>query len=451
MSTITAVDVVDIRFPTSRSLDGSDAMNPDPDYSAAYVILRTDAGDGLEGHGLTFTTGRGTEVVVAAVDALRPLVLGRRTDALFADMGTFWRELVGDSQLRWIGPEKGVIHLATAAVVNAVWDLFAKTAGKPLWKLIVDMTPEEIVGLIDFRYISDALPPERALERLRSLAPRRAELEAELRRDGYPAYTTSVGWLGYDDEKIRRLCREALAEGWTRFKLKVGADVEDDRRRARIVRDEIGPDAMMAVDANQRWGVDEAIAWMALLAEFDPYWIEEPTSPDDILGHATIARAVAPIRVATGEHVHNRVMFKQFLQAGGLSVCQIDAARLGGVNEVLAVLLMAAEFNVPVCPHAGGVGLCELVQHLSAIDYIAVSGSLDGRMIEYVDHLHEHFLDPVVIRDARYVLPTRPGYSAEIRPESLARFRFPDGDEWRAIASEVAEAAAASGVVGAAR
>jgi L-fuconate dehydratase len=451
MPTITALDVLDIRFPTSRSLDGSDAMNPDPDYSAAYVILRTDAGDGLAGHGLTFTIGRGTEVVVAGVDALRPLVVGRRIEDTFADMGGFWRELVGDSQLRWIGPEKGVIHLATAAVVNAAWDLFAKTAGKPLWKLIVDMTPEELVALVDFRYISDALPPERALDRLRSLAPSRAAREAELRRDGYPAYTTSVGWLGYDDDKIRRLCHEALAEGWTRFKLKVGADLEDDRRRFRIVREEVGPNAMVAVDANQRWGVDEAIRWMAGLAEFDPYWIEEPTSPDDILGHATIARAVAPIRVATGEHVHNRVMFKQFLQAGGLSICQIDAARLGGVNEVLAVLLLAAEFGVPVCPHAGGVGLCELVQHLSAIDYIAVSGSLDGRMIEYVDHLHEHFVDPVVIRDARYVLPSRRGYSAEILPASLARYRFPDGDEWRAIASEVAAAAAAAGAVGAAR
>jgi L-fuconate dehydratase len=430
MATITALDVLDIRFPTSRSLDGSDAMNPDPDYSAAYVIVRTDAGDGLEGHGLTFTIGRGTEVVVAAVDALRPLVLGRSTNALFADMGAFWRELVGDSQLRWIGPEKGVIHLATAAVVNAVWDLFAKNAGVPLWKLIVDMTPEQIVGLVDFRYITDALPPERALERLRALAPTRAAREAELRRDGYPAYTTSVGWLGYPDDKIRRLCREALADGWTAFKLKVGADVEDDRRRARIVREEIGPDRMMAVDANQRWGVDEAIGWMAQLAEFNPYWIEEPTSPDDILGHAAIARAVAPILVATGEHVHNRVMFKQFLQAGGLSVCQIDAARLGGVNEVLAVLLMAAEFGVPVCPHAGGVGLCELVQHLSAIDYICVSGSLEGRVIEYVDHLHEHFVDPVVIRDAHYVVPSRPGYSAQMLPESLERYRYPDGAEW---------------------
>jgi L-fuconate dehydratase len=430
MATITALDVLDIRFPTSRSLDGSDAMNPDPDYSAAYVIVRTDAGDGLEGHGLTFTIGRGTEVVVAGVRALEPLVLGRSTDDVFADMGGFWRDLTGDSQLRWIGPEKGVIHLATAAVVNAVWDLFAKQAGKPLWKLLVDMSPEELIALIDFRYISDALPPERALERLRALAPTRAAREAELRRDGYPAYTTSVGWLGYPDDKIRRLCREALADGWTAFKLKVGADVEDDRRRARIVREEIGPDRMMAVDANQRWGVDEAIGWMAQLAEFNPYWIEEPTSPDDILGHATIARAVAPILVATGEHVHNRVMFKQFLQAGGLSVCQIDAARLGGVNEVLAVLLMAAEFGVPVCPHAGGVGLCELVQHLSVVDYVCVSGSLDGRVIEYVDHLHEHFVDPVVIRDAHYVVPSKPGYSAQMLPESLERYRYPDGAEW---------------------
>jgi L-fuconate dehydratase len=430
MATITALDVLDIRFPTSRSLDGSDAMNPDPDYSAAYVVIRTDAGDGLEGHGLTFTIGRGTEVVVAGVRALEPLVLGRSTDDVFGDMGGFWRELTGDSQLRWIGPEKGVIHLATAAVVNAVWDLFAKQADKPLWKLLVDMTPEELVALIDFRYISDALPPERALERLRALAPTRAAREAELRRDGYPAYTTSVGWLGYPDDKIRRLCREALADGWTAFKLKVGADVEDDRRRARIIREEIGPDRMMAVDANQRWGVDEAIGWMAQLAEFNPYWIEEPTSPDDILGHAAIARAVAPILVATGEHVHNRVMFKQFLQAGGLSVCQIDAARLGGVNEVLAVLLMAAEFGVPVCPHAGGVGLCELVQHLSVIDYVCVSGSLDGRVIEYVDHLHEHFVDPVVIRDAHYVVPSRPGYSAQMLPESLERYRYPDGAEW---------------------
>jgi L-fuconate dehydratase len=430
MGRITALEVVDIRFPTSRSLDGSDAMNPDPDYSAAYVIVRTDDADGLEGHGLTFTIGRGTEVVVAGVHALEPLVLGRSTEELFADMGGFWRSLVGDSQLRWIGPEKGVIHLATAAVVNAVWDLFAKRAGKPLWRLLAEMTPAEIVSLVDFRYISDALSPARALQMLEELAPTRPARIAELERDGYPAYTTSVGWLGYDDAKIRRLCREALADGWTMFKLKVGADVDDDLRRMRIVREEIGPERRLGVDANQRWGVDEAIEWMRRLAPFDPYWIEEPTSPDDILGHGTIARAVAPIHVATGEHVHNRIMFKQFLQAQALSICQIDSCRLGGVNEVIAVLLLAARFGVPVCPHAGGVGLCELVQHLSAFDYVAVSGSLDDRVIEYVDHLHEHFLDPVVIRKGRYLMPRLPGYSAEMRPESLARYRFPDGAEW---------------------
>jgi L-fuconate dehydratase len=431
MSIITELAVTDVRFPTSRDLDGSDAMNPDPDYSAAYVVLRTDAGDGLEGHGLTFTIGRGTEVVVAAVDALRPLVVGRSVEGLEADLGGFWRDLVGDSQLRWIGPEKGVIHLATAAVVNAVWDLVAKRAGVPVWRLLSGMSPAELVGLVDFRYMTDALAPDEALALLERAVPGRHEREAELLRDGYPAYTTSVGWLGYDDDKIRRLCREALADGWTRFKMKVGADVDDDVRRIRIIREEIGAERMLAVDANQRWDVGTAIDWMARLAPFDPYWIEEPTSPDDILGHAAIARAVAPIRVATGEHVHNRIMFKQFLAADALSVCQIDACRLGGVNEVVAVLLLAAKFGVAVCPHAGGVGLCELVQHLSAFDYIAVSGRLDGRMIEYVDHLHEHFVDPVVIRDGRYLLPTTPGYSAEMRPESLATYRFPSGDAWR--------------------
>jgi L-fuconate dehydratase len=432
MGTITAIEVVDVRCPTSRSLDGSDAMNPDPDYSAAYVMVRTDDPDGLEGHGLTFTIGRGTEVVVAGVRALEPLVIGRATEDLFADMGGFWRSLVGDSQLRWIGPEKGVIHLATAAVVNAVWDLFAKRAGKPLWRLLVEMSPAELVDLVDFRYISDAITPAQALEMLERLAPKRAARTDELVRDGYPAYTTSVGWLGYDDAKIRRLCREALAAGWTMFKLKVGADVDDDIRRMRIVREEIGPDRRLAVDANQRWDVGQAIEWMSRLAPFDPYWIEEPTSPDDILGHATIARAVAPILVATGEHVHNRIMFKQLLQARAIGICQIDSCRLGGVNEVIAVLLLAARSGVPVCPHAGGVGLCELVQHLAAFDYIAVSGSLDDRVIEYVDHLHEHFVDPVVIRAGRYRLPERPGYSAEMRPESLRRYRFPDGAEWAA-------------------
>jgi L-fuconate dehydratase len=430
VSTITELAVIDVRFPTSQTLDGSDAMNPDPDYSAAYVVLSTDAGDGLEGHGLTFTIGRGTEVVVAAVDALRPLVVGRPVEALEADLGGFWRDLVGDSQLRWIGPEKGVIHLATAAVVNAVWDLVAKRAGLPVWKLLSGMSPAEIVALVDFRYLTDALTPAEAFELLVRALPGRDGREAALLRDGYPAYTTSVGWLGYDDEKVRRLCREALADGWTRFKMKVGADLADDVRRMAIIRDEIGPDLMLAVDANQRWDVGTAIDWMSHLAPYDPYWIEEPTSPDDILGHAAIARAVAPIRVATGEHVHNRVMFKQFMAADALSICQIDACRLGGVNEVVAVLLLAAKFGVTVCPHAGGVGLCELVQHLSAFDYIAVSGGLDGRMIEYVDHLHEHFLDPVVIRDGHYRLPNRPGYSAEMYPASLARYRYPDGSAW---------------------
>jgi L-fuconate dehydratase len=436
VSTFTGLEVLDVRFPTSRNLDGSDAMNPDPDYSAAYVILRTDADDELEGHGLTFTIGRGTEIVVTAVEALKPLVVGRSVEATFADMGGFWRALTGDSQLRWIGPEKGVIHLATAAVVNAAWDLFAKRERKPLWKLLADMTPAEIVGLVDFRYLTDALTEQQALDLLGRLAPTRDDREAELRRNGYPAYTTSVGWLGYPDDKIRRLCREALADGWTKFKVKVGLDIDDDIRRMRIVREEIGPDLMLAVDANQRWDVPVAIDWMSHLAQFEPYWIEEPTSPDDILGHAAIARGVAPVRVATGEHVHNRVMFKQLFQAGAISVCQIDACRLAGVNEVVAVLLLAAKFRVPVCPHAGGVGLCELVQHLSAFDYICVSGSLDGRMIEYVDHLHEHFLDPVVIRAGRYVLPSRPGYSAEMRAESLARYRYPDGPEWAEAASE---------------
>jgi L-fuconate dehydratase len=437
---IISLDVLDVRFPTSRQLDGSDAMNRDPDYSAAYVVLRTDDPSWPTGHGLTFTTGRGTEVVVTAVEALRPLVLGRSTSDLFGDIGGFWRDLVGDSQLRWIGPEKGAIHLATAAVTNAAWDLWAKAEGKPLWKLLVDLPSEEIVRAIDFRYISDALTPADALAILHDLEPTRARREAEIVRDGYPAYTTSVGWLGYGDDKVRRLSTEALAAGWTRFKMKVGADLDDDVRRAALVRDAIGPDNLLMMDANQRWDVATAIDWMKPLAAFDPYWIEEPTSPDDILGHAAIARAVHPIRVATGEHVHNRVMFKQFLAAGAMDVCQVDACRLGGVNEALAVLLLATRFGVPVCPHAGGVGLCELVQHLSLFDYVAVSGSLDGRMIEYVDHLHEHFLEPVVIRDGRYLAPLRPGYGAEMKRNSLAGYRYPDGEVWREVAQERAPA-----------
>jgi L-fuconate dehydratase len=434
MTRITAVDAVDVRFPTSRSLDGSDAMNPDPDYSAAYAIVHTDD-ESLTGHGFTFTIGRGNEVCVAAIEALRPLVVGRSLEGIVDDMGGFWRAVTGDSQLRWIGPEKGAIHLATAAIVNAVWDLYAKREGKPLWKLLVDLSPEEVVASLDFRYISDALAPEEALELLRRNAPTKHEREAEMLRDGFPAYTTSVGWLGYPDEKVRRLARDAVTAGWTHFKMKVGASLEDDVRRAQLLRDEIGAERKLMMDANQIWDVGEAIENMRRLAEFDPWWIEEPTSPDDVLGHLAIARAVAPIRVATGEHVQNRVVFKQLLQAGAIGFCQIDSCRLGGVNEVIAVLLLAAKFGVPVCPHAGGVGLCEYVQHLSLFDYVAVSADLTDRVIEYVDHLHEHFVDPVVMRDGRYVPPAAPGYSAELKRDSLERHRFPDGAAWIAMRS----------------
>jgi L-fuconate dehydratase len=427
---VVRLETVDLRFPTSRHLDGSDAMNPDPDYSAAYVILHTDHPDGLTGHGFTFTIGRGNDLCCAAIQHLAPLVLGLPLDEVFADLGGFWRRVTGDSQLRWLGPEKGIIHLATAAVVNAVWDLYAKSERKPVWKLLADMTPEQVVACLDFRYIRDVLPPAEALDLLRRQEPGKPAREAALRRDGYPAYTTSAGWLGYDDAKLRRLCREAVAAGWGHVKLKVGADIEDDVRRCRIAREEIGPDRRLMVDANQRWSVDEAIEHMRSLAEFDPWWIEEPTSPDDVLGHAAIARAVAPIGVATGEHVQNRVMFKQLMQADAISFCQLDACRLGGVNEAIAVLLLAAKFGVPVCPHAGGVGLCELVQHLSMFDYIGISGSLENRVVEYVDHLHEHFVHPVLVRDGRYLPPTAPGYGAEVKAESLAAFRYPDGPEW---------------------
>lgn len=431
MRTITRVAVHDIRFPTSQGLDGSDAMNPDPDYSAAYVVLGTDAGDGIEGHGLTFTIGRGNELCVAAVEALAPLVRGMTLAAITADMGAFWRRITGDSQLRWVGPEKGVIHLATAALVNAVWDLWAKVEGKPLWKLLADMTPEEVVRCVDFRYITDAITPDEALEILRRHHATRGEREAELARDGYPAYTTSAGWLGYPDDKIRQLCREGVAEGWSHFKIKVGRDLNDDVRRASIIREVIGPDRKLMMDANQVWDVPQAIEWMRTLAQFDPWWIEEPTSPDDVLGHAAIARAVAPIGVATGEHCQNRVVFKQLMQAGAIRFCQIDACRLGGVNEVLAVLLMASKFGIPVCPHAGGVGLCEYVQHLAIFDYLCVSASLDDRIVEYVDHLHEHFVDPVVMRNGRYLLPSAPGYSITMKPASLAAHAYPDGAVWR--------------------
>lgn len=430
-STITGVQARDIRFPTSRQFDGSDAMNPKPDYSAAYVILTTDGE--LEGHGLTFTIGRGNELCVAAIECLAPLVRGRSLESVVGDMAGFWREITGDSQLRWLGPEKGIIHMATAALVNAVWDLYAKAEGKPLWKLLVDMSPEQLVNCVDFRYLSDALTRDEALNILCRLESSKGEREREMLELGFPAYTTSAGWLGYGDEKLRELCRKAVAGGWTHLKMKVGGNLEDDMRRARIIREEIGPDRTLMMDANQVWDVGEAIDNMEHLVEFDPLWIEEPTSPDDVLGHAAIRDAVKPVGVATGEHCQNRVIFKQFFQANAIDFCQLDSTRLGGVNEVLAVLLLAAKFGVPVCPHAGGVGLCEYVQHLSIIDYICVSGSMNNRILEYVDHLHEHFVEPVRLKGGRYMPPSAPGYSIEMKPESLETYSFPDGSAWPSI------------------
>ncbi|MDQ6720450.1 MAG: L-fuconate dehydratase [Candidatus Dormibacteraeota bacterium] len=421
----------DIRFPTSRTLDGSDAMNPDPDYSAAYVVLETDHPGGLAGHGLTFTIGRGTELCVAAVGLLAGHVVGRELEEIAANMAGFWRGLVADSQLRWLGPEKGVVHLATAALVNAVWDLYAKVEGKPLWKLLADMSPEQLVGCVDFRYIDDALSPDEAIEILRLNVATRPAREMEMLREGFPAYTTSAGWMGYSDDKIRTLADRAMAAGFTHLKLKVGGEPESDLRRARILRAAIGPDRRLMLDANQVWGVEQAITAVHALAEVNPWWIEEPTSPDDVLGHRRIREAIQPIGVATGEHVHNRVMFKQLLQAGAIDFCQIDSCRLGGVNEVIAVLLLAAKFGVPVCPHAGGVGLCEYVQHLAIFDYIAVSGSLDNRTCEFVDHLHEHFVHPARVTRGRYSAPSAPGYSAEMKQGSLAMYAYPTGAAWK--------------------
>ena len=427
------IEVKDVRFPTSMSLDGSDAMNPDPDYSAAYVILKTDHPNGIEGHGLTFTIGRGNEICVLAIKSLSHLIIGKSLNSFTANMSAFWKMINGDSQLRWLGPEKGVIHLATGAIVNAVWDLYAKIEQKPLWRLLADMSPEQLVKCIDFTYITDALTPEEALEILQKNVSTKQERIDLLLKNGYPAYTTSAGWLGYSDEKMRRLCKEAKAEGFKHMKIKVGSDLKDDMRRAAIIREEIGEDMQLMMDANQKWDVNEAIFNMQELKKFNPYWIEEPTSPDDIIGHAKIAKAVKPIKVATGEHCQNRVMFKQLMQAGAIEICQIDSCRVGGVNEVLAILLMAAKFNIPVCPHAGGVGLCEHVQHLSMIDFIAISGSLEGRIIEYVDHLHEHFLDPVTIRNGAYMPPKLPGYSIAMKRKSINDYEFPKSAIWQKI------------------
>jgi L-fuconate dehydratase len=426
MTVITGLRVLDIRFPTSLSLDGSDAMNPDPDYSAAYVILETDVPD-LSGHGLTFTIGRGNEICVAAIEALRPLVVGQSLDAIRADPAAFWRHITGDSQLRWIGPDKGAIHLATGAIVNAVWDLWAKAEGKPVWRLVADMSPAELVRAIDFRYITDCITPEEALALLEARAADKEKRIGLLRAEGYPCYTTSACWLGYDDEKLRRLAQEAVDAGFSHIKLKVGVDQADDVRRVAIARDVLGPEGVLMIDANQVWEVEQAIDWVNALAFAKPLFIEEPTSPDDVLGHVHIRAGIAPIKVATGEMCQNRILFKQFIMSYAIDVVQIDACRLGGVNEVLAVLLMAAKYDLPVWPHAGGVGLCEYVQHLAMIDYLCFAGTRDGRVIEYVDHLHEHFIDPCVIRSAAYMPPERPGFSIEMKPETLTRYRYAPG------------------------
>ena len=416
--------VLDVRFPTSQQLDGSDAMNPDPDYSAAYVVLETDQ-PGLEGHGLTFTIGRGNEICCAAIEAMRHLVVGLDLQWVAEDMGRFWRHVTSDSQLRWIGPDKGAIHLATGAVVNAMWDLWAKAEGKPVWQLVADMGPEALVRCIDFRYITDCITPEEALALLRDAAVGKAERVATLQAEGYPCYTTSAGWLGYSDEKLRRLAQEAVDEGFDHIKLKVGRDLQDDIRRLTVAREVLGPDRHLMIDANQVWEVDEAIDWVRQLAFAKPWFIEEPTSPDDVEGHRKIREGIAPVvKVATGEMCQNRIMFKQFIMRGAIDVVQIDSCRLGGVNEILAVMLMAAKYKLPVCPHAGGVGLCEYVQHLSMIDYLCISGTREGRVIEYVDHLHEHFAEPCVIRDAAYMPPTAAGFSITMKPESLERYRF---------------------------
>jgi L-fuconate dehydratase len=431
MPRITAVDVIDVRFPTSATMAGSDAMHPDGDYSAVYVVLETDTE--LSGHGLSFTIGRGTDLCVLAARQIAATLPGRDADELATTLGPTYRQLTGDSQLRWLGPEKGVVHLAAAAVLNAVWDLVARNAGKPVWRLIADMSPADLVAACDFRYLSDVLTRDEARTMLEQLEPSRADRIGRLTEAGYPAYTSGPGWLGYSDDTLRRLCQEAMADGWPAIKIKVGADLQDDKRRLAIARDQLGPHGTLLIDANQMWDVPEAIAWVNELAQFSPLWIEEPTSPDDIAGHARIRAAVAPVRVATGEHAHNRVMFKQLLSAGAIDYCQIDSCRLASINEIVPVLLMAAKLGVPVCPHAGGVGLCEMAQHLAMIDYICVSGTMDGRLLEYVDHLHEHFTSPVSIDRGRYRVPLDPGYSARMLPESVATFRYPDGAYWQDV------------------
>jgi L-fuconate dehydratase len=428
MAYITSIESIDIRFPTSEQLDGSDAMNPDPDYSAAYCVLHTS--EGPEGHGMTFTIGRGNDLCVAAISQLGQQLIGLELTDLRSQMGPLWKKITGDSQFRWLGPEKGVIHLAAAALMNALWDLLAKQEELPLWRLLSTMSGEELYNLVDWNYLSDVVSKEEIITHLNATARTADTRITVLEKSGYPAYTTSAGWHGYSDEKMRELLQEAVDAGWTTFKMKVGSDLDDDKRRARLIREFIGQDGQLMMDANQVWGVNEAIRWMRELSEFNPGWIEEPTSPDDILGHAKIARALAPIPVATGEHCHNAVMFKQFMEAGGLSICQLDSCRLASINEIIGVLILAWKFEIPVCPHAGGVGLCEYVQHISMFDYTRVSCSTDGRVIEYVDHLHEHFKDPVRLVNGRYAAPEVPGYSIEMHPETLSQYVYPDGPVW---------------------
>ena len=422
MTRITDLETFDLRFPTSDSLDGSDAMNPDPDYSAAYVILKTDSEH--EGHGLTFTIGRGNDICVAAISAMKHLLVGIELDWIREDMGRFWRHITGDSQLRWIGPDKGAMHLATGAVVNAVWDLWAKEAKKPVWQLVAEMTSEEIVKLIDFRYLTDAITPNEAMDILKGNEDKKTERIEKLKAEGYPCYTTSAGWLGYSDEKLRRLCKEAKDAGFTHTKFKVGRSLEDDIRRLSIAREVLGDDMNIMIDANQVWEVDEAIDWVQKLAFAKPFFIEEPTSPDDVMGHKTIRDEIAPIKVATGEMCQNRIIFKQFIKEGAIDIVQIDSCRMGGLNEVLAVMLMAAKYKLPVWPHAGGVGLCEYVQHMSMIDYIVISAEKDSRRIEFIDHLHEHFIDPCIVKNGNYIAPSNPGFSIQMKQQTLTDFSF---------------------------
>ena len=422
MTRITDLETFDLRFPTSDSLDGSDAMNPDPDYSAAYVVLKTDSE--YEGHGLTFTIGRGNDICVAAISAMKHLLVGIELDWIREDMGRFWRHITGDSQLRWIGPDKGAIHLATGAVVNAVWDLWAKEAKKPVWQLVAEMTSEEIVKLIDFRYLTDAITPDEAMDILKENEDKKTERIEKLKAEGYPCYTTSAGWLGYSDEKLRRLCKKAKDAGFTHTKFKVGRSIDDDIRRLSIAREVLGDDIKIMIDANQVWEVGQAIDWVQKLAFAKPFFIEEPTSPDDVMGHKTIREEIAPIKVATGEMCQNRIIFKQFIKEGAIDIVQIDSCRMGGLNEVLAVMLMAAKYKLPVWPHAGGVGLCEYVQHMSMIDYIVISAEKDSRRIEFIDHLHEHFIDPCIVKNGNYIAPSNPGFSIQMKQQTLTDFSF---------------------------